>query len=108
MVRHLQEEETLTLLKNQSRVIIMFVANWCGSCRLFKPRFDKISNKPAFSNIEFVCINSEEAPRLRKIAGVSALPYFASFSGGELFESRATIRENAVVTMAQNLAENGA
>lgn len=106
MIKQLDEEKALQLLQTAPKVMIMFVANWCGSCRLFRPRYEKISNKPELSSIVFLCMHSEDAPKIRKLAGVNALPYFASFLNGSLLEARATLREDGVITMARNLAES--
>ncbi|MFA6261787.1 MAG: thioredoxin family protein [Bacteroidia bacterium] len=105
MIKHLDEDKALQILQTTPKVMVMFVANWCGSCRLFKPRFEKISNKPELSSVVFLCMHSEDAPKIRKLAGVNALPYFASFLNGSLLEARATLREEGVFSMAKNLAE---
>lgn len=103
MLLSLTDEDTLELLAKTPKVIIMFHANWCGSCRLFKAKFDKISNKDCYKGIAFLHLNAEECPKMRKIAQVNALPFFATFEDGKILESCATVREEQVSRMAAGL-----
>lgn len=90
-------------IASQPGVVLMFVANWCGSCRLFKPKFEKISNKPEYQALHFLLINAEECPELRRMAQVNALPYFATFHRGQILDSGATLREEQVIHFVKNL-----
>ena len=63
------------LITSNSRVVVKFFANWCGSCRLFTPKFNRISDKPEYKDVLFLDINAEENPGARKFAGVSNLPF---------------------------------
>ena len=103
MLVQLSDEETLDIIKKNPKVMIMFFANWCGSCRLFKPKFEKVSNKSEFSDITFLSLNAEDCPKMRKISLVNALPFFATYKNGELFESTATLREEHAVNLASSL-----
>ncbi len=105
MLQSLTDDTTLELLHANSKVMIMFHANWCGSCRLFKAKFEKISNKDCYHDIVFVLLNAEESPKLRKMAQVNALPYFATFDQGVISASCATVREEQVCKMATQLMD---
>ena len=97
------DQETLEIIRKNPKVVIMFYANWCGSCRLFKPKFEKISNKNEFNEIVFLCLNAEECPELRKKSMVNALPFFATYNNGILIETTATLREEHTINLVNNL-----
>lgn len=90
-------------LKNNSNVIVKYYADWCGSCKLFAPKYKRLSNEDRFSGIRFLDVNAEENEEARKLAGVDNLPYFAIFKNGELIEGSATSKEEAVVAMLEKL-----
>ncbi|MGK7390238.1 MAG: thioredoxin family protein [Candidatus Cyclobacteriaceae bacterium M2_1C_046] len=90
-------------LKNSEKTIVKYYAGWCGSCRLFSPKFKRLSNDERFTNVRFIDIDAEKNPEARKLAGVSNLPFFATFKGDELVESSPTSKEDKVVEMLENL-----
>lgn len=93
------------LIKEHPKAIVKFYANWCGSCRLFKPKFKRLAGDERFEGIAFLDVNAEESPNVRQMAGVKNLPYFASFKDGELQEGNPTSVEQKVVEMIENLKQ---
>lgn len=93
-------------LENGSKTIVKYHAGWCGNCRLFAPKFKRLSNEERFRGIQFVDIDAEKNPEARKLAGVSNLPFFATFKGDKLVESAATSKEDVVVQLIENLKQN--
>jgi thiol-disulfide isomerase/thioredoxin len=91
------------LLTNNENVVVKFYADWCGSCRLFSPKFNRLSNDERFTNITFLDVNAEQNAEARKLAGVSNLPFFAVFKNGKLIEGATTSKEEYVVEMLQKL-----
>jgi len=90
-------------LKNNNKVVVKYYADWCGSCRLFAPKYNRLSNDERFSGIVFLDVNAEKNPEARKLAGVSNLPFFAVFKNGELLEGAPTSKEELLVEMLQKL-----
>ena len=80
-------------LSNNEVVVVKYFANWCGSCKLFAPKFNRVSNEEQYSNITFLDVNAEENPQARKAAQVDNLPYLAVFKNGKLVEGSASSKE---------------
>ena len=91
------------LIHQHGKVVVKFYADWCGSCKLFAPKFRRLSDDSRFAGVEFLDINAEQNPEARKTAGVNNLPYFAIFHNGELVKGEATSKEENVVAMIESL-----
>lgn len=90
-------------LEKNEKVIVKYYADWCGSCKLFAPKFKRLSNDERFTGISFLEVNAEENPEARKVAGVDNLPFFAIFKSGKVVEGSATSKEEVVVEMLEKL-----
>lgn len=97
------DQDLTTLLEENENVVIKFYADWCGSCRLFNPKFKRLSNDERFSGVTFLNINAENNPEARKLAGIANLPSFSIFKGSELVETVSTSKEDAVVELITKL-----
>ncbi|MFY8032902.1 MAG: thioredoxin family protein [Flexibacteraceae bacterium] len=92
-----------TLLQDNEKVIVKFYADWCGSCKLFAPKFRRLSDDERFAGIAFLDVNAEENPETRKQAGVTNLPFFAVYKGGNLVETLSASKEESVVELLGKL-----
>lgn len=90
-------------LENHEKVVVKYYAGWCGSCRLFKPKFKRLSEDERFEGVTFLDVDAEKNPEARKAAGVSNLPFFAVFKDGALVDSVASSKEDAVVELIEKL-----
>lgn len=82
MLTELNEDTLLNVVQSHGKVVVQFSANWCGNCRIMKPKFKKLSVDQ--EDITFVMIDAEKNPESRKLAKVDNLPTFAAFKNGEL------------------------
>src|SRR5687767_4694356 len=90
-------------LKESEKVIVKYFADWCGTCRLFAPKFNRLSVDDRFKDVTFLDVNAEQNPAARKKAGVNNLPFFAVFKNGKLLEGTATSKEEKILEMLQKL-----
>mmetsp|Transcript_40463 Transcript_40463/g.67795 ORF Transcript_40463/g.67795 Transcript_40463/m.67795 type:complete len:104 (+) Transcript_40463:143-454(+) len=82
MVRVLSEEDEWNTLKSGSTAVIVdFTASWCGPCKMISPFFEELSGK--YSNVIFVKIDVDELDSVAASCGVSAMPTFQVWKGGE-------------------------
>ncbi len=102
-VELISDNDFKTTISDNNKVVVKFFADWCGSCRLFAPKFKRLSNDERFQGITFIDVNAEESPEARKAAQVTNLPSFAVFKDGQLVETLASSKEDAVVELLGKL-----
>ncbi|NQW28896.1 MAG: thioredoxin family protein [Ignavibacteria bacterium] len=93
------DDDFQTILHENENVIVKYYADWCGSCRLFSPKFRRLSDDERFSEIKFLEIDTESNPQAREMGNVDNLPFFAIFKNGVLLHGSATAKEETVVAM---------
>jgi len=95
-VTNLTDPEFAAKMTTPGTVVVKYFADWCGSCKLFAPKFRRISEEAGMEGVSFVEINAETNPDARKAAGVSNLPFVAVFKDGKLVDGAATNKEELV------------
>jgi thioredoxin 1 len=86
-------------------VVVKYFANWCGSCKLFAPKYKRVSNEEQYSTITFLDVNAEENPQARRAAQVDNLPYLAVFKNGKLVEGSASSKEDYLRKLIEKATE---
>ncbi len=103
MVQLSTDADFENLIENNEKVIVKYFADWCGSCKLFAPKYKRHSNDEANSDILFLEVNAEENEIARKLGGVDNLPFLVSFKNGKLWEGTATSKEEYLQKMIDDL-----
>ena len=80
MLTELNSDSVSEEIKNNPKVVVQYMATWCGNCRIMKPKFKKLANENEV--MEFVLVDAEKFPESRKLAQVDNLPTFATFVNG--------------------------
>lgn len=91
------------IINSGQPVAVKYFAGWCGSCKLFSPKFKRLSNDERFEGIRFLDVDAEKNETARKLAGVDNLPFIAIFKDGKLVEGSATSKEDMVVEMLEKI-----
>ena len=91
------------LISGNEKVVVKYYADWCGNCRLFSPKYKRISDNEQYKDMVFLDVNAETSPEARKMAGVTNLPFFAVFRNGQLVEGIAASKEEAVLGLIEKL-----
>ena len=87
------------------KIVVKFFTDWCGSCRLFRPKFIRISEEEQFKDIRFLDINAERSPIAKKSAMISFYPSFSIFRNGQFIETIATTKEESVRELICRLSD---
>lgn len=103
MVQLSTDTDFETLIKSKDKVIVKYFADWCGSCKLFAPKFKRYSLDEGNADVLFLEVNAEENEEARKLGGVDNLPFLATFKNGVLLEGTATSKEEYLQKMLNDL-----
>ncbi len=77
----LNSDSLAEVIGNNQKVVVQYMATWCGNCRIMKPKFRKLAGEN--QDMEFVLVDAEKFPESRKLALVDNLPTFATFVNGK-------------------------
>jgi thioredoxin 1 len=102
-VNQISDAEFDAQLAAHPKAIVKYYADWCGSCKLFAPKYKRLAADERFSEVAFLDVNAEKNPLARKAAGINNLPSFAIFKNGQLVETVSTSKEEAVVELISKL-----
>ncbi len=81
MFIELSEDNLAKIVSENPKVVVQYMATWCGNCRIMKPKFKKLAKEN--EEIPFILVDAEKYPESRKLAVVDNLPTFATFNEGK-------------------------
>ena len=81
MLNELQADNLQEMVDQNDKVVVQYMASWCGNCRIMKPKFKKLAAEN--QELSFVLVDAEKYPASRQLATVDNLPTFATFVKGE-------------------------
>lgn len=104
MTKELEKDNLAEILTNHKTVVVQYMANWCGNCRLMKPKFKKLARET--EGVEFVYVDAEKFPESRKLAQVDNLPTFATFKNGVFVNQVQTNKFESLKNLVDEVAHN--
>lgn len=90
----LEQDNLSEIVSTNSKVIVQYGAGWCGNCKITKPKFKRLATET--EGVTFIYVDAEKYPESRKLANVSNLPTFASFSNGQLVKELQGNKEDVI------------
>ena len=76
----LEQDNLQEIVASNKKVVVQYMASWCGNCRVMKPKFKKLASEN--DDTIFILADAEKYPESRKLATVDNLPTFATFKDG--------------------------
>ena len=87
------------IITTREHVIVKYSADWCGTCRLFAPKYQRLAEAAQYQRIQFLEMDAETSPVARQAARVTNLPFFAIFKNGQLAGAVAASQEDVVADL---------
>jgi len=104
MLTELNQDTLQELIEENEKVVVQYSASWCGNCRIMKPKFKKEAAEN--EDVLFVHVDAEKFPDSRKLADVSNLPTFASFSNGQFKNQVQTNKYDVLKDLVNEITSN--
>jgi thiol-disulfide isomerase/thioredoxin len=102
MLKELQEDNLSKIVADNEKVVVQYMATWCGNCRIMKPKFKKLAS--IHEDMEFVLVDAEKYPDSRKLAQVDNLPTFATFVKGQKVNQTQTNKFDVLKDLVDEVA----
>ena len=102
MLKELQADNLESIVSEHPKVVIQYMAGWCGNCRIMKPKFKKLAAEN--EGMEFILVDAEKYPESRKLAQVDNLPTFATFVNGHRINQTQTNRFEVLKDLVDEIA----
>jgi thioredoxin 1 len=97
------DEDFKLKISESEKVVVKYHADWCDTCKIFKPKFKRLSSDVRYKGIKFLDVNFETNQEASKFAEPKNLPSFAIFQDGKLVESISTKKEETLVELLDKL-----
>jgi thioredoxin 1 len=94
-------EELKSKIEAGESVMVVFTAQWCGPCKMYKPTFQKLSESV---DVPMYTMDVEENGEFAVELGIRAVPTTKAFNnGGEVFSKPGMMSENELKGVINNL-----
>lgn len=104
VMQTLDQDNLQEIVGNNDKVVVQYMASWCGNCRLMKPKFKKLSAEN--EDTVFILVDAEKFPESRKLATVDNLPTFATFKGGSFVNQVQTNKFENLKDLVNEITSN--
>ena len=86
-IHSLAEWDTLLKSSKGKVVVVDAYATWCPPCKAAAPKYAQMSEQFDAETVTFAKFNTDEASDLARKLGISAMPTFKVFKGGDEVET---------------------
>ncbi|RHZ52932.1 hypothetical protein CDV55_104043 [Aspergillus turcosus] len=74
-------QEFRSAVADNMLVLVDAYAEWCGPCKAIAPKVELFSNQ--YANVKFFKVDVDKVPDVAQELGVSSMPSFYLFQGGD-------------------------
>ena len=86
------ETELKEKIESGKKIIVEFWAEWCGPCKMMKPRFEKVSNENE-TDVEMYTMNVDQNKDISVSLGIRSIPTVKIINGGKVVETKVGVLE---------------
>eukprot|EP01061_Rhynchopus_euleeides_P029907 TRINITY_DN4954_c0_g1_i1.p1 TRINITY_DN4954_c0_g1~~TRINITY_DN4954_c0_g1_i1.p1 ORF type:complete len:136 (+),score=52.25 TRINITY_DN4954_c0_g1_i1:44-409(+) len=102
VVTEVRDEDHLAqLMKDHSKVVIDFTADWCGPCQSIKGAYEKLSED--VTDVAFLKVNVDDNPDIGQEYEALSIPHFVGLHNGKSHGTVTGARIEAVRSLAEEL-----
>ena len=98
MVHELKSKEEFNQVLSEGTVLVDYFATWCGPCINIAPKLAELS-KQYEGSIKFCKVDVDILGDLAEEQGISAMPTFKIYKGGNEVESMCGANESGIKAM---------
>ncbi|AZQ43985.1 thioredoxin family protein [Nonlabens ponticola] len=103
-MKTLEQDNLQEIVASNDKVVVQYMASWCGNCRLMKPKFKKLAGEN--EDTIFILADAEKFPESRKLATVDNLPTFATFKNGSFVNQLQTNKFDNLKDLVNEVTSN--
>ena len=100
----LEQDNLQEIVAGNKKVVVQYMASWCGNCRVMKPKFKKLASEN--EDTIFILADAEKFPESRKLATVDNLPTFATFKDGKFINQVQTNKFENLKDLVNEITSN--
>mmetsp|Transcript_14570 Transcript_14570/g.16692 ORF Transcript_14570/g.16692 Transcript_14570/m.16692 type:complete len:106 (+) Transcript_14570:103-420(+) len=98
-VKDLAEWNAVKEMSKTKLVVVDFTASWCPPCKMIAPIFEKMAEDN--EDCEFVKVDVDENSDVASLCGISAMPTFLLYKGGEKVAEMAGANEAKLMELVK-------
>lgn len=103
MVKESNDEELRRVIFEREKVIVKFTDVECPVCKVMRPKYNMMSDEPAFRDVYFMRMSAHENPVSSQEVKLTGTPFFAIYHKGMLIDCGILSTEGEVREMLQKL-----
>ncbi|TDV24222.1 thioredoxin [Mycoplasmopsis mustelae] len=81
MLTEANKEQVLEAMKSPKAKLVVFYAEWCGPCRMYKSSLDELADK---DHMEILRFNIDSDKHFAREMGVETIPFSKVYENGAL------------------------
>jgi thioredoxin len=83
-------------INDGKQVMVEFWAEWCGPCKMMKPKFEKVANENK-SEVEMYTMNVDMNKEIAMSMGIRSIPTIKVFNNREIVDTRVGVLSEAQI-----------